>query len=58
MFFLIQHLVNKNYHTYTSFQILRQQYHILDGKMMLRILEIFSYDLEHITESHHAARAS
>ena len=58
MFLLIQHLVNKNYHAYTSFQILRQQYHILDGKMMLRTLELFSDDLKHITESHHAARAS
>ena len=58
MFLLIQHLVNKNYRAYTSFQILRQQYHIHDGKMMLQILEIFSVDLEHITESHHVARAS
>lgn len=42
----------KSYHAYTSFQILRQQYHILDSKLMLRIPKIFSDDLESITESH------
>lgn len=47
----------KGYRVYTTFQILRQQYYILDSKLTLRILK-FSLMIWNTTQSHDVAKAS
>ena len=47
----------KSYHAYASFQILRQQYPIIDSKLMLKIVKFFS-DLKYTVGSYDITRAS